>query len=229
MTLPVHVDAVVFDCDGLLVDTETCWTRAETSIFAEHGHGFGLEQKKIVIGGTLEAAGLAMADYFGRPGDGPALAQRLHDLVAIELAAGADALPGARELVLSLRGRVPIAVASNSPRTFVQTALASAGLNDLFADIFAADDVEHPKPAPDLYLAACAGLGVDAAHSVAFEDSRTGVAAARAAGMYVIGVPSLPGVVLATDAVFASLSDPSLTRWATAVATSPATDTAKAK
>jgi HAD superfamily hydrolase (TIGR01509 family) len=217
MALPGNIDAVVFDCDGLLVDTETCWTRAETAIFAEHGHGFGLDQKQIVIGRTLEAAGRAMAGYFGRPGDGPALAQRLYDLVAIELAAGADPLPGARELVLSLRGRVPIAVSSNSPRSFVDAALVSAGLDDLFQDIFAAEDVEHPKPAPDLYLAACARLGADPAHAVAFEDSGTGVAAARAAGMYVVGVPSLPGVVLDTDIVFTALTDASLTRWATTV------------
>jgi HAD superfamily hydrolase (TIGR01509 family) len=214
MSLPLHVDAVVFDCDGLLVDTETAWTRAETAIFAEHGHGFGLDQKKIVIGGTLEAAGLAMAGYFGRPGDGPRLARRLHYLVAAELAAGADPLPGARELVLSLRGRVPIAVASNSPRAFVRSALVSAGLDDLFTEVFAAEDVEHPKPAPDLYLAACAGLGADPSRAVAFEDSRTGATAARAAGMYVVGVPSLPGVVLDTDAVFSTLTDPVLTRWA---------------
>jgi HAD superfamily hydrolase (TIGR01509 family) len=219
MTLPENVDAVVFDCDGLLVDTETCWSRAETALFAEHGHGFGLEQKKVVIGTTLEAAGVAMAGYFGLPGEGPALSRRLHDLVAVELAAGADALPGARELVLSLRGRVSIAVASNSPRTFVRSALASAGLADLLADIFAAEDVEHPKPAPDLYRTACAGLGADPARSVAFEDSRTGVAAARAAGMFVIGVPSLPGVVLDTDAAFGSLADPALTRWAAAAGT----------
>lgn len=214
MALPENVDAVVFDCDGLLVDTETGWTRAETAIFAEHGHAFGLEQKKIVIGGTLAAAGLAMAEYFGRPGDGPRLARRLHDLVAIELAAGADPLPGARDLVLRLRGRVPIAVASNSPRAFVAAALASAGLDDLFTEVFAAEDVEHAKPAPDLYLAACAGLGADPARSVAFEDARTGVTAARAAGMYVVGVPSLPGVVLDTDAVFTALTDPVLTQWA---------------
>ena len=210
----MDLDAVVFDCDGLLVDTETCWTRAETKLFAEHGHGFGLEQKKIVIGGTLEAAGAAMADYFGRPGHGPMLAQRLHDLVAIELAAGADALPGARDLVLRLRGRVPIAVASNSPRSFVETALASAGLDDLFTEVFAAEDVVHPKPAPDLYLTACAALGADPVRSVAFEDSRTGVASARAAGMHVAGVPSLPGVVLDADTVFTSLSDPALAAWA---------------
>ena len=213
MSLPTDVDAVVFDCDGLLVDTEICWTRAETALFAENGHPFGLEQKKIVIGGTLEAAGVAMADYFGRPGDGPVLAVRLHELVAIELAAGADALPGARELVESLRGRIPIAVASNSPRSFVETALVSSGLDDLFTHVLAAEDVVNAKPAPDLYLAACAALSAEPARSVAFEDSRTGVASARAAGLHVVGVPSLPGVVLDADTVFASLTDPALANW----------------
>ncbi|MEV0720906.1 HAD hydrolase-like protein, partial [Asanoa sp. NPDC050611] len=86
MPLPPQVDAVVFDCDGLLVDTEPCWTAAETTVFAEHGFPFGLEQKQIVIGRTLAAAGEAMATYFGRPGTGPALAARLRDLVADELA-----------------------------------------------------------------------------------------------------------------------------------------------
>jgi HAD superfamily hydrolase (TIGR01509 family) len=215
MTLPAKLDAVVFDCDGLLVDTEVCWTRAETKIFAEHGYDFGLEQKQIVIGRTLEAAGRAMADYFDRPGQGPVLAQHLHDLVAVELAAGADALPGARELVSALRGRVPIAVASNSPRAFVDAALVSAGLGDLFTEIFSVEDVERPKPEPDLYLAACAGLEADPANTVAFEDSRTGVDAARAAGMFVIGIPSLPGVALDTDALFRTLADPALARWAT--------------
>jgi HAD superfamily hydrolase (TIGR01509 family) len=211
--LPETVDAVVFDCDGLLVDTEVCWTRAETALFAEHGFGFGPEQKKLVIGRTLEAAGVEMAGYFGRPGDGPSLAMRLHDLVAVELAGGADALPGARELVLRLRGRLPIAVASNSPRPFVQAALASSGLNSLFEHVIAAGDVARPKPAPDLYLAACATLGADPARSVAFEDSATGVASARAAGMFVAGVPSLPGVVLEVDAEFTALTDPALAYW----------------
>src|SRR3569833_2302375 len=182
MTIPIHADAVVFDCDGLLVDTETC--------------------------GTRESAGAAMADYFGRPGEGAARARRLHDLVAEELSAGADPLPGARDLVVALGDRVPIAVASNSPRVFVDAALDTAGLTDLFKHVYAADDVEHAKPAPDLYLAACAGLGADPARSVAFEDSRAGVTSATAAGMFVVGVPSLPGVVLEVHEPFAALPAP---------------------
>jgi beta-phosphoglucomutase-like phosphatase (HAD superfamily) len=116
MALPREVEAIVFDCDGLLVDTETGWTRAETAIFAERGHGFGLEQKQLLIGKTLPDGAAAMAAYFGRPDEVAAVERRLHDLVAKELSAGADALPGARDLVLALRARVPIGVASNSPR-----------------------------------------------------------------------------------------------------------------
>lgn len=213
MDLPSTVDAVVFDCDGLLVDTETCWTRAETALFAEHGHGFGLDQKRLLIGKTLEAAGEAMAAYFGLPGEGSALAAHLEDLVARELESGADPLPGARELVTALRGRVPIAVASNSKRAFVDTALTRSGLTGLFEHVYAAEDVRHPKPAPDLYRAACAGLGADPSRSVAFEDSGTGVASARAAGLFVIGVPSLPGTTLDVHRTFASLDDQELRAW----------------
>ncbi|WP_436534107.1 HAD family hydrolase [Actinoplanes sp. HUAS TT8] len=219
MDLPSHVDAVVFDCDGLLVDTETSWTRAETALFAEHGHGFGLEQKRLLIGRTLEAAGEAMATYFDQPGTGPALAAHLEDLVARELAAGADALPGARDLVVALRGRVPIAVASNSRRAFVDAALTTAGLSGLFDHIFSADDVDHPKPAPDLYRAACAGLGAAPSRSVAFEDSGTGVASARAAGLYVIGVPSLPGTTLDVHRTFETLAAADLRTWSSRVST----------
>jgi HAD superfamily hydrolase (TIGR01509 family) len=212
--LNTEAEAVVFDCDGLLVDTETGWTRAETALFAEHGHGFGLEQKKLLIGKTLEGGAEAMAVYFGRSGEGPLLVERLRDRVAKELAAGAEALPGARELVTALRARMPIAVASNSPRAFVDAALVSSGLAELFEHVYAAEDVERPKPAPDLYLVAAAGLGADPARCVAFEDSGTGVASARAAGMFVVGVPSLPGVVLETDRSYPSLADPELLSWA---------------
>jgi HAD superfamily hydrolase (TIGR01509 family) len=219
MDLPGLVEAVVFDCDGLLVDTESGWSRAEAAIFAEHGFGFGPEQKALLIGKTLDDGAAAMASYFGRPEDAAAVAHRLHELVARELAAGANALPGAPELVAALKERVPVAVASNSPREFVDAALASAGLEFVFRDVLAAEDVARPKPAPDLYLAACARLGVSPEKCVAFEDSHTGVASARAAGMVVIGVPSLAGVTLDVDAVFGSLADPVLVGWAGRVRT----------
>ncbi|MFF4223405.1 HAD family hydrolase [Streptomyces abikoensis] len=213
-SLPTGVEAVVFDCDGLLVDTEPCWTVAETAVFAAHGHPFGPEQKALVIGRTLEAAGEAMAGYFGRPGAGAEIAAELLRRVRKELAQGAAALPGAAELVRACRAAVPVAVASNSPRELLDAALGSAGLAEYFTHSFAADEVRHPKPAPELYLTACAALGAAPARSVAFEDSATGIAAARAAGLYVAVVPSLPGTDLDHDWLGTGLTAPDIQDWA---------------
>ncbi|MEW2581233.1 HAD family hydrolase [Streptomyces syringium] len=208
------MEAVVFDCDGLLVDTEGFWTVAETAIFAAHGHPFGPEQKALVIGRTLEAAGEAMADYFGRPEAGAEIAAELLAGVRNELARGASPLPGAVELVRACRAGVPIAVASNSPRELLDAALGSAGLIDYFTCSFAADEVRSPKPAPDLYLTACEALGVAPKRSLAFEDSATGIASARSAGLYVAVVPSLPGADLDHDWLGTSLAEPGLLDWA---------------
>ncbi|MEU0057571.1 HAD family phosphatase [Streptomyces sp. NPDC006334] len=212
--LPTGPEAVVFDCDGLLVDTEPCWTVAEAALFAAHGHPFGPEQKALVLGRTLEGAGEVMADYFGRPGAGPELAAELLERVGAELVRGAAALPGAVELVRACQAAVPVAVASNSPRNLLDRALRSAGLADCFTHTFAADEVSRPKPAADLYLTACEALGARPEHSVAFEDSATGVSAARAAGLYVAVVPSLPHTVLDHDWSAPTLADPSLQAWA---------------
>ncbi|MFE1173311.1 HAD family hydrolase [Streptomyces sp. NPDC058773] len=213
-SLPTSAEAVVFDCDGLLVNTEVCWTVAEKALFAAHGHPFGPEQKALVIGRTVEAAAEAMADYFGRPGAGAELAAELLERVRKELAGGAAALPGAAELVRACRAAVPIAVASNSPRELLDVALESAGLAAHFTHSFAADEVESPKPAPDLYLMACEALGAVPQRSVAFEDSATGISAARAARLYVAVVPSLPGVDLDHDWLSTGLDDRQLVDWA---------------
>ncbi|MFF2813222.1 HAD family hydrolase [Streptomyces sp. NPDC058000] len=213
-SLPTNTEAVVFDCDGLLVDTEACWTVAETAIFAAHGHPFGPEQKALVIGRTLEAAGEAMAQYLGRPGAGAELAAELLERVRKELSRGSAALPGAAELVRACRAAVPIAVASNSPRELLDAALRSAGLTDYFTHTFAADEVRSPKPAPELYLTACEKLGAAPQRSVAFEDSATGIASARAAGLYVAVVPSLSGADLDHDWLGTSLAERELLDWA---------------
>ncbi|MGW0610576.1 HAD family hydrolase [Streptomyces sp. NPDC002788] len=212
--LPTGVEAVVFDCDGLLVDTEDCWTVAESAIFAAHGHPFGPAQKALVLGRSLDAAGEAMAGHFGRPGAGAEIAADLLARVRKELARGAEALPGAADLVRACRASVPVAVASNSPRELLDTALESAGLLDCFSHSFAADEVRSPKPAPDLYRTACAALGAAPERSVAFEDSATGIASARAAGLHVAVVPSLPGTDLDHDWLGASLAEPELVAWA---------------
>ena len=88
---------------------------------------------------------------------------------------------------------------------------AALGAAEMAFDVvIAGDEVAHPKPAPDLYAEACRRLGVAPADAVALEDTPTGVASARAAGLFVIGVPSLPGVTLDADLVVPSLNDPAL-------------------
>jgi HAD superfamily hydrolase (TIGR01509 family) len=127
-----------------------------------------------------------------------------------ELDHGAPPMPGVVDLLSALRAAgVAVALASNSVSVFVARALGAAGLHDAFDAVVTADRVERPKPAPDVYLAAAAAVGADPAGCVALEDSQTGVAAARAAGMAVIGVPSLPGITLdAADLVVPSVADP---------------------
>jgi HAD superfamily hydrolase (TIGR01509 family) len=215
--LPPKVSAIVFDCDGLLLDTETCWSRAESSLFADYGFGFGAAEKDLLIGRTLAAACDDIAEYFGRPGIGPRLHGELLPRVEAELATQVEPMPGARQLLEHLGGKVPIAVATNSPRAMLTAALTSSDLLQFFEVSVAADEVARPKPDPQLYLEAFARLHASPSTGVALEDSSTGVAAARAAGAFVITVPSQPGKQLDGDYVTGALSDAALVEWAQTV------------
>jgi HAD superfamily hydrolase (TIGR01509 family) len=183
--------AVVFDNDGLLLDTEAAWTRAEEDLFARRGRAFTPEHKRALIGSSRSTSALMLEAMLDRPGEGHALADELHELVMVEALAGVPPRPGALELVDALRAAgVPLAVASNSRRDFVERVLGGAGLlNGRFEAVVTADDVAEPKPAPDLYLAACAALGAAPERCAALEDSAVGVASAVAAGLYVVAVP----------------------------------------
>lgn len=217
LQLPARVSAVVFDCDGLLLDTETCWSRAEACLFADHGFDFGPIEKDLLIGRSLEAACADMAAYFGKPGRGPDLAIDLIHRVERELAAGVKLMPGAAELIELLVGRVPLGIATNSPRRLLTAALDRTDLSDYFQASIAADEVTRPKPGPELYLRAFAMLGADPEAGVALEDSSTGVKSARAAHTFLITVPSQPGKDLDGDYVCASLADPAVIDWARTV------------
>jgi HAD superfamily hydrolase (TIGR01509 family) len=212
MELPQQASAIVFDCDGLLVDTEPSWSVGETAIFAENGFEFGPAQKRLVIGKSISAATAAMAEYFGRPGTGHELAEHLLELVEEQLQRGVAPLAGVVALLDAIGDRVPIAVASNSSRRFLDISLAGSRLADRFAVTVSADDVQHHKPHPDLYLAAFARLGADPRRGVALEDSATGIASARASGAFVLSVPS-SGEVVDGDYIATSLSDPVVLEW----------------
>ena len=207
-------DGVVFDCDGLLVDTEPCWTVAESAVFAARGLPYGVGEKALFIGKSVPATVELMAGFFGEAGNDDAICAEVMSTVIEVIGGQAEPMPGAIELVRALSGRTPIGVASNSPRVVLDMALQRAGLTGAFGAVIAADEVPVPKPAPDLYLAACRLLGVDPTASIAFEDTWTGAAAARAAGMWVVGVPSLEPDGFPSDLVLASLADPRLLDWA---------------
>lgn len=217
MTLPPQVSAIVFDCDGLLLDTETCWSRAEATLFADYGFGFGPAEKDLLIGKTLEAACDNMAEYFGTPGRGRELQAELLPRVEAELTTQVHPMPGARQLLEHLGNRVPIAVATNSPRAMLAAALASSGLGQFFVVSIAADEVARPKPDPQLYLQAFERLNATPQTGVAFEDSSTGIAAARAAGVFLITVPFQPGKRHDGDYVTTTLEDVALVEWARTV------------
>jgi HAD superfamily hydrolase (TIGR01509 family) len=205
--------AVVFDNDGLLLDTEEAWTRAEETLFARRGRVFTVEHKRSLIGSARVAAAIKLEAMLERDGEGEALMDELHGLVMEEALAGVAPRPGALELLERLAGAgVPVAVASNSPREFVQRTLGGAGLLDgRFETVVSVEDVSQPKPAPDIYLEACRRLRADPGRCAALEDSTTGVAAAMAAGMYVIGVPYFAGGALpGSDLLVASLADPTV-------------------
>ena len=191
-------DAVVFDNDGLLLDTESVWTRAEEDLFELRGTQFTPADKRELVGTSAEIAAGILEQRLGEPGRGAELIEELNELVVAELERGVEAMIGARELLERLRERgTPIGLVSNSPLRFVRRSIEIVGFENLFDVVLSAHEVAAPKPAPDPYIEACRRLGVEPGPSVvALEDSPTGVAAARAAGLTVIGVPSIEGIAL---------------------------------
>jgi HAD superfamily hydrolase (TIGR01509 family) len=182
--------AVVFDMDGLLLDTEVLWQRAEAELFRRHGADYTIADALAVMGTSFDVTARYFAERVGEPVErGATLVDELRVLMLAELRREVAARPGAVELVERLRDRVPLALASNSSRNLVDAALLTAGLTDAFDAIVTADDVQHAKPAPDLYLLACERLGVKPGEALALEDTATGIAAAKAAGLTCIAVP----------------------------------------
>lgn len=204
---PFSPVAVVFDLDGLLVDSEPLWGRAEKRVVLGLGHAWDPAIRTLLLGKGSEDAAAALAAYVGGV-DAVEVERRMLAEALTEFRNGVQARAGAHGLVGALDGRIPLAVATNSRRVLAELALTSAGFDGRFQAVVCAEDVRAPKPAPDPYRTACARLGVDPARCVAFEDSPTGVASAKAAGLWVVGCPSFPGQVLTgADSVVMRLAD----------------------
>jgi HAD superfamily hydrolase (TIGR01509 family) len=185
----VRPAAAIFDCDGTLVDSEPLARVAWERSLAPHGYAIDDAEYAGLIGRPYAQVHGFFADRI--PGLEPidafwdGYSERLFELIDTELVPFEDALETLRGL--TARG-IAVAVASSSPRARLDRTLARAGLADAFAVSVAGDEIEHGKPAPDMFLAAAERLGVPPGRCVAIEDSGPGVAAGLAAGMTTVGV-----------------------------------------
>jgi len=207
---PGQRSPVVFDCDGLLISTQGAWDRAYAQLTLHYGTPLSSHDRHSLVGLQLEALGHALAEFLGHPAPPRQLATEIYDLVSAGAGKGHDPMPGAISLVTALHGTRPLAVASNTPRQIVTAYLRDAGLLDAFDVIICSDQVGSPKPAPDIYLAACHAIGRGPGQCLALEDSPTGAIAALTAGLYLIGVPSAADLQFPAHEHATSLNDHAL-------------------
>ena len=207
------MQALIFDFDGLILDTEVPDFQSWQEVYREHGCELPLQTWASIVGGTA-ASNFDPYDYleelFGGPVDRQAIwiKRRKRD---VELIAQQPILPGVEDyLAEAKRLGLKLAIASSSPESWVRGHLTRLGLVANFDTICTADDVEHTKPAPDLFLAALANLNVPANQAIVFEDSPNGVLAANRAGIYCVAVPNPLTAQLSldhADLVLNSLAD----------------------
>ncbi|HEX2314201.1 MAG TPA: HAD family phosphatase [Thermomonospora sp.] len=183
--------AVLFDMDGLLIDSERMWFEVESEVMAWLGGTWGPEHQEKMVGGSLHRAAAYMLSLTGPVAPPEEVARRMLDGMVERLSACAPFMPGAKELLTAVRDAgLPTALVSSSHRRLIEAVLDGIG-RDHFTLTVAGDEVTHLKPDPEPYLTAAAGLGVPPAQCVALEDSPTGVAAAQAAGCVTVAVPHL--------------------------------------
>jgi HAD superfamily hydrolase (TIGR01509 family) len=184
------IDAVVFDLDGLLLDTEQLWDEVREQLAHERGGRWHEGAQADMMGMSSPEWSRYMHERIGlrEPPDEIAaeVVRRMEDRYRDRL----PLLPGAREAVERLAARWPLGLASSSNRPLIDLALEVGDLAPLFRATVSSEEVPRGKPAADVYVEACARLGVDARRAAAIEDSRNGIRSARAAGMRVIAIPN---------------------------------------
>ena len=187
--------ALIFDFDGLILDTETADVRAWSDIYAEYGLKFPLESWAQIIGGTGAAsfdAAVHLQTLLGDPLDLEALQAR-QDHISHSFVFQQPVLPGVMDyLHTAKRLGLKLAIASSSPHSWVDTHARRLGIFDYFDKVICADDVGagRTKPNPDLFLLALDRLQVRKNEAIVFEDSPNGVQAAKNAGIFVVAVPN---------------------------------------
>jgi HAD superfamily hydrolase (TIGR01509 family) len=181
--------AVIFDLDGVIWDGEPLYHESFNVVLAPYGHRVSESEYSKIIGLSVEAAWDWVRNRFALA-ESPVVFYRAYDKAVLELMKQPrEPLPGVAELLGRLRKRdIPVGLASASLRNWVDTTLRGLGLNGAFAVTVTASEVEHSKPAPDLYVTAAKRLGVAPGDCLAFEDTPSGIASAQGAGMFAVQV-----------------------------------------
>lgn len=206
------IDTVIFDLDGVILDSEQIWHEVRRDFASAHGGHWDEHDQAAVMG----ANSMQWAAYL-REESGVGLVDReIYDRVVGALreryAQDLPVVPGAKDAILGLAGDYRLGVASSSPRELIEDALELAGLRACFSGVVSADEVPRGKPAPDVYLEACTRLAATPQSAIAVEDSENGIQAAAAAGLAVIAVPNpdFPPsgeAMVSADVVLGSISE----------------------
>jgi HAD superfamily hydrolase (TIGR01509 family) len=184
------MDAVVFDLDGVLVDSEQVWDEVRRAVVAEHGGTWTERATRAMQGMSTPEWARYLAEELGVPRPPDRIAETVIDRMARRYQDGPPVLPGAAEVVRTVAGRYPVAIASSSPPVLIKAFLDATDLGATVPVAVSSEQVAAGKPAPDVYLEAAARLGVPAPTCAAVEDTTNGLRSARAAGMTVYAVPN---------------------------------------
>jgi HAD superfamily hydrolase (TIGR01509 family) len=192
--------AVIFDLDGVLMDSEQRWNASKEALVRESGGQWRDEAPTAMMGMSSPEWSAYLRDALGVPMDVDAINRDVVRRMEEGYRQSLPLLPGAGDAVRTLAERWPLGLASSSNREIIDLVLDLAGFGDAFGVTVSSEEVERGKPAPDVYLEAARRLGVEAARCVAIEDSSNGLRSAHAAGMAVIAVPN-PHYPPAADAL----------------------------
>ncbi|NIH86347.1 HAD family hydrolase [Amycolatopsis granulosa] len=184
------MDAVVFDLDGVLVDSEQTWDEVRRTVVAEHGGTWTAEATRAMQGMSTPEWARYLVEELGARLSPDRIAEVVIDGMAHRYADGPPVLPGAPEAVRAVGQQYPVAIASSSPPVLITAFLTATGLTGLVQVAVSSEQVPAGKPAPDVYLEAARRLDADAARCAAVEDTTNGLKAALAAGMTVYAVPN---------------------------------------
>ena len=184
------VDAVVFDLDGVIVDSEQVWDDVRETYTREHGGTYTERATRAMMGMSSLEWSRYMAEELGVPGTPDEINAAVVVSMLERYGSAPPLIPGAVEAVRRVAAQWPLAIASSSNPELIEVVVRVSGLADVFETAVSSQEVPRGKPAPDVYLEAARRLGVDAARCAAVEDSHNGIRSARAAGMRVVAVPN---------------------------------------